>query len=277
MNRYLTCKTTEIVAAYTQSLFITIGQAGPPVICLIIFNYLGCNKHVYGQANYQSIQMDLSQISQMHDPKKDFNLNSHNIATSTISNSHNSDHTNFCFLSPQGVLLTKRQYLIVCYVIATEQTEPGPSVRPFLDAVSKQLEAIIPETTSKSEEIFSDSDNPSYIPSAPPTPDRQRKRMGCARSTSQTIKSRTSRDEVSAKRKGKRQLREDTLKEENHQMRKRRETIDNFFYFLYFVRCYFFLSFFSYSLCSFSFPCTHFIYLINRLSLEVHISKYRQI
>ena len=132
--------------------------------------------------------------------------------------------------------LTKRHYLTVCYIIATEQTEPGPSVRPFLDAVSKQLEAIIPETTSKSEEIFSDSDDPSYIPSVPPTPQRQRKRMACARSTSQTLKFGTSRDEVSAKRTGKRQRREDTLKEENHQVRKRREkTIDNFFYFLYFL------------------------------------------
>ena len=106
------------------------------------------------------------------------------------------------------------------------QTEPGPSVRPFLEAVSKQIEAIIPETASESEENFSDSDD---IPSAPPT-------MACAGSTSQTLKSRTWRDKVSAKRKGKRRRREDTLKEDtNQQVRKQRETSDDFFYFLYFL------------------------------------------
>ena len=129
--------------------------------------------------------------------------------------------------------LMKHHYSIGCYIIAMEQTEPGPSVRPFLEAVSKQLDAIIPETASKSEEFFRD---PSHIAGAPPIPHRQRKRMGCARSTSQALKNRTSRDEVSTKRKGKRQRREDTLKKENHQVRKRREkTIDDLFYFLYFL------------------------------------------
>jgi len=186
--------------------------------------------------------MDLPLEQLSPEPEKNsFNCNSHNSTTSSISNSHNFSPANF-FLFPY---------------VEYEQTEPlaGPSMKPFLEVVSKQLEVIqsqikVPETETETEDNLSDLDEMSPIPSAPPIfphPSRSKQRIGVA-DISPIPRTKTSRPEFSTKRKGKRRRTEDTTlkppvpEPENDRLlvvddrtRKEKETTDNFFYFLYFL------------------------------------------
>jgi len=160
---------------------------------------------------YRQSRSDLSR--EQHTPEKNSNSNSYNSTTSSISNSHNFSPVNL-FLFPYA---------------EHEETEPlaGPSMRPYLKAASRQLEAIqskikVPETEHSSP---SDSDEiPPICQAAPHQSQAARERMIVGDNTQSKTSMRP--DCISAKRKGKR--------------RRTKETTDGFVYFLCFLA---FLSF----------------------------------
>jgi len=187
-------------------------------------------KRYYGQS-----RTDLSREQHTPEPERNSNSNSHNSTTNNTSHSHN--------FSPVFISFPYADH---------EQTEPlaGPSTRPILEGLSKQLEALqsqfkVPGAETEAEDNLGDSDEIPLIPSAPPIfphSSRPRQGMGVRDSSPQTP--RTVRPEFSAKRKGKR--RQDALKPpepepENDRLvvddrtRKEKETTDNFYYFLYFL------------------------------------------
>jgi hypothetical protein len=119
-----------------------------------------------------------------------------------------------------------------------------------LEVASKELEAIqsrIPAPEAESESEESDSDAiPLPIPSAPPKLhlSQPRQRTPGVGDGSQNIRTKISKHEASANRKGKRRRTEDTLKpsqependrQELYEVRKQKEITENFFYLLYFL------------------------------------------
>jgi len=178
---------------------------------------------------YEKSRTDVSQEQHTSEPERNSNSNSYNSTTSSISNSHNFSPANF----------------IVFPYVDHEETDrvAGPSIRPLLEVVSRQLEAIqsqikIPEAET---ETPSDSDEIPPISQAQSRAARQRMTVG---DNSQTPRSKTLRPEyISAKRKGKRRRTEDTLNPAEPELendpvvddrpRKEKETTDEFIHFLY--------------------------------------------
>ena len=181
---------------------------------------------------------------ELHSPEKTSNSHSHNITTSSTSNSHNYSPTIFYFSSRHGGSLSlapdeRTIYLTGCCIAARS----GPSVRPSLQGASKKLDTVqtrVPKADIESEESFNHSNKmePSLrIPSASPIFHRPRQKIRVGHS-SQTHGLRTSRQETSTRKKGKRRQTEDTLKSEPENDRllvNQKATTDNFFYFLFFL------------------------------------------